>query len=176
VVGALILSMPLSVFTSRVGLGRKLRRRKYFLIPEESHPPPVMRATRRYWHHAPQPADVAAAIVDPIINALMCAQAAGRTGTDRVRALMNTALAERALHGGLAALTPGDKTQLLADPAALSALHWAVWTSPARHPSWKALTEGAPARARGIPDREAPPADPHAENAPVAASDAAAGG
>ena len=176
VVGALMLSIPLSVFTSRVGLGRKLRRRKYFLIPEESHPPPVMRATRRYWHHAPQPAGVAAAIVDPITNALMCAQAAGRTGTDRVRALMNTALAERALHGGLAALSPGDRSQLLADPAALSALHWAVWTSAARHPSWKALTEGAPARARGMPDRDATPADSQAEQPSVAASDAAAGG
>src|SRR5689334_3020660 len=43
VAGALILSIPVSVFTSRVGLGRKLRRRKYFLIPEESHPPPVIR-------------------------------------------------------------------------------------------------------------------------------------
>ena len=176
VVGALMLSIPLSVFTSRVDLGRKLRRRKYFLIPEESHPPPVMRATRRYWHHAPQPADVAAAIVDPITNALMCAQAAGRTGTDRVRALMNTALAERALHGGLAALSPGDKSQLLADPASLSALHWAVWTSPARHPSWKALTEGAPARARVMADRDAAPADPQGEHSSVAASDAAAGG
>jgi membrane glycosyltransferase len=176
VVGALILSIPLSVFTSRVGLGRKLRRRKYFLIPEESHPPPVMRATRRYWHHAPQPADVAAAIVDPITNALMCAQGAGRTGTDRVRALMTTAIAERALHGGLAALSPGDKSQLLADPASLSALHWAVWTSPARHPSWKALTEGAPARARAMADRDAAPADPQEEHSSVAASDAAAGG
>jgi membrane glycosyltransferase len=46
VVGALILSIPLSVLTSRIGLGRRLRRRKYFLIPEESHPPPVIRATR----------------------------------------------------------------------------------------------------------------------------------
>ena len=66
--------------------------------------------------------------------------------------------------------------ELLADPAALSALHWAVWTSPARHPSWQALTEGAPARARGVPDRETPSADPHAEQPSVAASDAAAGG
>src|SRR4029079_908245 len=146
VVGALVLSIPLSVLTSRIAIGRRLRRRKYFLIPEESHPPPVIRATRRYWHHAPQPADVATAIVDPVINALMCAQAPAVTGTDRVRALMNTALAERALHGGLAALTPGDKTQLLADPAALSALHWAVWTSPARHPSWQARHQGAPGR------------------------------
>jgi membrane glycosyltransferase len=148
VVGALMLSIPLSVFSSRVTLGRKLRRRKYFLIPEESHPPQVIRATRRYWHHAPQPADFASAVVDPITNALLCAQAAGRAGTGSVRELLNTALAERALRDGLDELTPVEKNQLLADPAALSALHWAVWTSSRRHPSWRVLTGQAPARSR----------------------------
>src|SRR5262249_29347883 len=33
--GALTLSIPLSVYTSRVSLGRRLRRAKMFLIPEE---------------------------------------------------------------------------------------------------------------------------------------------
>jgi len=148
VVGALILSIPLSVLTSRIGLGRRLRRRKYFLIPEESHPPPVIRATRRYWHHAAQPANVATAIVDPVTNALICAQAVGRTGTARNRDFIGTALAERALRDGLDALSGADKNQLIADPAALSALHWAVWTSPARHPAWAELTSQAPARVR----------------------------
>jgi membrane glycosyltransferase len=148
VVGALILSIPLSVLTSRIGLGRRLRRRKYFLIPEESHPPLVIRATRRYWHHAPQPADVATAIVDPVTNALICAQAVGRTGTAGNRDFQSTAIAERALRDGLGVLSGADKNQLIADPAALSALHWAVWTSAARHPSWIALTAQAPARVK----------------------------
>jgi membrane glycosyltransferase len=148
VVGALILSIPLSVLTSRIGLGRRLRRRKYFLIPEESHPPPVIRATRRYWHHAAQPANVATAIVDPVTNALICAQAVGRTGTARNRDFIGTAIAERALRDGLDALSGADKNQLIADPAALSALHWAVWTSPARNPAWAELTSQAPARVR----------------------------
>jgi membrane glycosyltransferase len=148
VVGALILSIPLSVFTSRIGIGRRLRRRKYFLIPEESHPPPVIRATRRYWHHAPQPADVATAIVDPVTNALICAQAVGRTGSGS-RDYISTAIAERALRDGPDVLSPADRNQLIADPAALSALHWAVWTSAARHPSWAALTAQTPARMRG---------------------------
>jgi membrane glycosyltransferase len=63
VVGALILSIPLSVLTSRAALGRALRRRRYFLIPEESEPPDVIRATRKHWHRAPPPADLATAIV-----------------------------------------------------------------------------------------------------------------
>ncbi len=172
VVGALILSIPLSVLTSRVGIGRRLRRRKYFLIPEESHPPPVIRATRRHWHHAPPAADFAAAVVDPIVNALLCAQAAGRTGSGRVRELMNTALAERALHDGLDHLTPAEKNQLLADPGALSALHWAVWTSGARHDSWRVLTEQAPARPR-IASPPSPPAHAEAVAIAQAASDVA---
>ncbi len=173
VAGALILSIPLSVFTSRVGLGRKLRRRKYFLIPEESHPPPVIRATRRYLHHAPAPADFAAAVVDPIINALMCAQATGRTGTGRVREFLNSALAERALHDGLNSLTPAEKNQLLADPAALSGLHWAVWTSAKRHDSWRVLTEQAPARARLVPSGPPLAREERLATPDVAASDPA---
>ena len=151
VVGALILSIPLSVLTSGTNLGRRLRRRKYFLIPEESHPPPVIRATRRYWHHAPHPADVAAAVVDPMVNALICAQVVGRNGTGRVRELLNTVVADRALHHGLDQLSAAEKNQLIADPDALSALHWAVWTSPAtRHSSWRALIEQPPARPRVV--------------------------
>ena len=39
VVGALILSIPLSVYTSRVTLGRALRKARLFVIPEELRPP-----------------------------------------------------------------------------------------------------------------------------------------
>jgi membrane glycosyltransferase len=172
VVGALMLSIPLSVLTSRTGLGRKLRRRKFFLIPEESHPPPVIRATRRYWHHAPPPADVAAAVVDPVTNALICAQAVGRAGTGRIRELLNAAIAERALYEGLDALDAGEKSQLLTDPGALSALHWAVWTAPVRHPSWTALLEARPSRTRATHD-EAAPAPAGVPSGALAASDAA---
>jgi membrane glycosyltransferase len=173
VVGALILSIPLSVLTSRIGIGRKLRRRKYFLIPEESHPPPVMRATRRHWHHAPHPADVGTAVVDPVTNALVCAQAVGRTSAGQVRDLVNSALAERALRDGLDALSPAEKNQLIADPTALSALHWAVWTSAARHPSWTTLIEQPPSRARVfVAD---PAREPPVSIAQPAVSDAARG-
>jgi membrane glycosyltransferase len=175
VVGALILSIPLSVFASRIGLGRRLRRRKYFLIPEESHPPPVIRATRRYWHHAPQPADVATAIVDPVTNALICAQAVGGTSTGRNRDFISTAIAERALRDGLDALSGADKNQLIADPAALSALHWAVWTSAARHPSWVTLTAQVPARIRSATADAATERDAHVGDVAGVASNAAGG-
>jgi len=160
VVGALILSIPLSVLTSRTGLGRKLRRRKYFLIPEESHPPAVIRATRRYWHHAPQSADFETAVVDPITNALVCAQAAARPATGWPRDAIGDALVDPALRQGADALAVKDRNRLLADPVALSALHWAVWTSPHAHASWRAQIASVAARPRSFLRREdaAPPA------------------
>ncbi|HXU67538.1 MAG TPA: glucans biosynthesis glucosyltransferase MdoH [Casimicrobiaceae bacterium] len=148
VVGALMLSIPLSVITSRTALGRKLRRRHYFLIPEESEPPEVIRATRKHWHRAPPPADLATAIVDPIVNALVCAQAVARPVLNWPREAISDALVERALRHGLDALDAQDRARLLADPPALSALHFAVWTSPAAHASWRAAIEQPPVRAR----------------------------
>jgi membrane glycosyltransferase len=52
IVGAFILSVPLSVFTSRAGAGRALRRLGLFVIPEEVQTPPVLAATRRYLREA----------------------------------------------------------------------------------------------------------------------------
>ena len=172
VVGALILSIPLSVLTSRTGLGRKLRRRKYFLIPEESHPPPVIRATRRYWHHAPDPADVAKAVVDPVTNALICAQAVGRAATGRIRDLLSAAIAERALLDGLHTPSPAERNHLLADPVALSALHWAVWTSPVRHASWQPLLEAPPARSPPVSHDTSPMPGHGVHGGALAVSDA----
>jgi membrane glycosyltransferase len=163
VVGALVLSIPLSVITSRIGLGRKLRRRKYFLIPEEASPPPLIRATRRYWHHAAAPADLTTAVVDPIVNALVCAQAVMRPVYGWPREALSDALVSRALRNGLAALSPQDRSALLADPAALSALHVAVWTAHDAHPSWRAAIEQRPPRMRALQDaadRAAPLAEP----------------
>ena len=34
------------------------------------------------------------------------------------------------------------------EPDGTTALHWAVWTSSRRHPSWRVLTEQGPARSR----------------------------
>jgi len=148
VVGALILSIPLSVISSRTGLGRKLRRRRYFLIPEESEPPDVIRATRRYWHRAAPPADLATAVVDPVVNALVCAQAVARPVTGWPREAIVDAIVDRALRQGLDPLSMQDRARLLGDPAALSALHFAVWTAPSAHESWRAAIERAPTRAR----------------------------
>jgi len=163
------------VLTSRAGPGRKLRRRGYLLIPEESQPPEVIRATRRHWHHAPPPADLAAAIVDPIVNALVCAQAVVRPVSDWPREAIADALVERALRQGLDVLTPQDRSRLLADPAALSALHFAVWTSPAAHATWRAAIASAPPRTRLARLRTRPEGEADVAAAAIAASHPAHG-
>ncbi|HEY3583065.1 MAG TPA: hypothetical protein VGL90_01660, partial [Casimicrobiaceae bacterium] len=73
------------------------------------------------------------------------------------------ALVSRALRNGVAALSPQDRSALLADPAALSALHVAVWTAHDAHPSRRAAIEQRPSRMRALQDaadRAAPLAEP----------------
>ena len=176
VVGALILSVPISVITSRAGLGRKLRRRRYFLIPEESHPPREIKATRRYWHRAAPAADFSAAVVDPIVNALVCAQAVMRPVTLPCTRDATAERVERALHAGPEALSPADRTALIADPAALSALHWAVWTSPARHDRWREACENPLSRSAPAAPPEITPAVEPPPRGPADAASIPAGG
>ena len=176
VVGALILSVPISVITSRADLGRKLRRRRYFLIPEESHPPREIKATRRYWHRAAPAADFTAAVVDPIVNALVCAQAVMRPATFPHTRDAAAARVERALHAGPDALSPADRTALIADPVALSALHWAVWTSPARHDRWREACENPLSRnAPAAPPETTPAVERPPHGSAIAASNPAGG-
>jgi len=144
VVGALILSIPLSAYTSRVAPGRRLRRRRFFLIPEEARPPAAIRATRRYVKHALPRVDLAQAIVDPLHNALACAQGIARFDLPPAAVRERDALCERALREGPGPLTPAERATLVGDPLALSRLHFAVWTLAAPHPDWAALRAATP--------------------------------
>ncbi|MGE5090023.1 MAG: glucans biosynthesis glucosyltransferase MdoH [Candidatus Levyibacteriota bacterium] len=176
VVGALILSVPISVITSRADLGRKLRRRRYFLIPEESHPPREIKATRRYWHRAAPAADFTAAVVDPIVNALVCAQAVMRPAATLHAREATAARIEQALRLGPDALTAADKSALIADPVALSALHWAVWTSAARHDSWRQACENPQTRKAPTAPNDTMPIEGTAQRDSAAAAADLAGG
>jgi len=124
VVGALTLSIPISVYSSRVSLGRQLRRAGFFLIPEEATPPLEIRRAQAAAQSSPPPAGLEAAVAHPVINALACASGVPRTKgmTPSVR----TALVERAAAVGAGALTPAEKNELLRDPLALAKLHVAV--------------------------------------------------
>jgi len=140
IVGALMLSIPLSVFSSRVSLGRRARRLHSFLIPEEIKPPPELRATNAYLAAAPPAPAFADAVVDPSLNALLCACATARPGLPAATRAQHAALADIALEHGPAALTPEQTSLLLQDPLALSRLHFDVWCAPRAHAQWRVMT------------------------------------
>ncbi|GAC1628595.1 MAG: glucans biosynthesis glucosyltransferase MdoH [Nevskia sp.] len=137
VVGALMLAIPLSVWSSKVTLGRRFKEGRFFLIPEEAVPPRELRWTALGFKRAKTPADFIAAVVDPITNALLCADGSARD----VRSPGNRAAREKmvrtALEGGPEALDPFQKNRLLTDSIALSQLHFLVWTSAAAHAAWR---------------------------------------
>ena len=143
VVGALILSIPLSVYSSRVTLGQKFRKARFFLIPEESHPPNELRWTRRYARRSTVPPDFVDVVVDPVANAVACTlgvarlKQTGRLLNERFR------LVDGALIGDPNSLSVGQKNALLADPLALSQLHFLVWTSAEAHAGWQAARTSA---------------------------------
>ena len=136
VVGALILSIPISVFSSRISLGQYLRRKNFFLIPEELSMPDELRDTQQHAALAPAAPDFKDAVLNPAINAMICAVAAARLRTLRV-ADSRTQLVRRALLEGPDVLDSSHKMHLLNDPIALSRLHFDVWASEDAHPAWR---------------------------------------
>ena len=129
VAGALIVSIPLSVYTSRVRPGRRARTAGLFLIPEEIHPPRVIRAARRYFGTAAPVRTFADAALDPYVNAIACAIANDRRRLPETVRRDRTALARDAVAGGIQGLSAEQKTRLLGDPLALSRVHSQLWMS-----------------------------------------------
>lgn len=136
VVGALILSIPLSVYSSRIAPGRATRARKYFLIPEEADPPLELQRTKQLTQASPEPAGFKEAVFDPLINALMCVSA----GLHRASAARRDANREKRLAAAVAlgpkVLSPADKGALLRDAVALSEQHLRVWSSKVAREAW----------------------------------------
>jgi membrane glycosyltransferase len=133
VVGALVICMPLSIYSSYAGLGLLLRRARLFLIPEESHPPQVLRRVRRHLRAAAPTPGFVDAVVDPTINATACGLARLRPASSPSS---RTALVQRALTAAPNGISVQDRRALLRDSAALAQLHVAVRSSPQAHPQW----------------------------------------
>ena len=150
IVGALALAIPISVFSSRVSLGRALRRARMFVIPEEAEPPQELQTVRahaeRAWT-APRFVDM---VVDPHLNALASAalprpaRSSDKVGARHLRTIVT------ATERGPDALTDGQKRLVLTDPLVLSQLHVQVSTSASAHPAWRT------AHARTRPGSPAP--------------------
>ena len=140
IIGALVLSIPLSVWMSRLRFGEAARRCGLFLTPEETAPPLELAqyaealegARRETAARAPQERDgFVRAVVDPYLNAVhRWLLREPRSLRPSIR-LARRALVERALTEGPATLDRRARRILLSDPSAVDELHRRVWELPA---------------------------------------------
>ncbi|MGN6703919.1 MAG: glucans biosynthesis glucosyltransferase MdoH, partial [Burkholderiaceae bacterium] len=147
ITGALALSIPISVLSSRVSLGRRFRRAGLFVIPEEAHPPAELVATDAYVDATPPLPAFADVVVDPLANALVCASGIAHVGVPPQALAARDALADETLRAPPDALSPAHRLKVLNDPVLLSRLHLDVWSGAAAHEGWRRMTGRAPAAA-----------------------------
>lgn len=142
----LVLSAPVSVWTSRTRYGRALARRKILATPEELNPPEVMKL-----------ADAATAAVDPALDAVsdarrgvIAAVVDPYVNGVHVSLLEHSelspseeALCERCLNLGPAGLSKNEMTELLYLAPAMLMMHRAVWLRSAEgiHAVWTQAVE-----------------------------------
>jgi len=127
VAGALVLSIPLSVYSSRVGLGRGTRRLGLFLTPEEIEPPAEVQRTMDLARIERERPGLEEAIVDPAVNALACASGTPRFHESESMREERNRLVQRVKEKGVGDLDRKEAGRLLNDPVALSLLHLEAW-------------------------------------------------
>ena len=137
VVGSLVIAIPVSVWSSRSGIGRWFRQRRLFLIPEESFPPRELRWLRAgLRRNRAEPPDFRLAVTDPLVNALSCAFGMPREMQPEEMRRHRSLLVQKALARGPSGLNDAERNLLLSDPVSLSRLHGLAWTAPEASPEW----------------------------------------
>ena len=146
---SLLLSIPVSMLTSRAGMGRALRRVGIFLTPEETNRPREYRdideSMRRMGNERPaldiplQEGFVRAAVV-PGINVLHRSLLRGARSLAPGIVRRRDALVEHALRHGPDALSQREKMEILLDDKRLEHLHRGIWDLPSEllEKRWKA--------------------------------------
>ncbi len=142
----LLLSAPVSVWTSRSRYGRALRRHKILATPEELNPPQIILLAEAATAAVDPALDasidarrgVIAAVVDPYVNGVHVSllEHSEITAGDE-------ALAERCLSEGPAGLSKNEISELLYLASAMLMMHRAVWLRPAEgmHGVWAQAVE-----------------------------------
>lgn len=148
IVGSLVVSIPLSVYSSRVSLGRSFRHAQLFVIPEEVDLPPELAATTAYNEAGKRLAGFNEAVIDPTMNALVCAAVTARPHGPASSLVAHAELLQSALSAGPNSLSSSEKSALLDNPLILSRLHFLVWSSPNAHRHWREMTQTMPYLAR----------------------------
>ncbi|MCP5542645.1 MAG: glucans biosynthesis glucosyltransferase MdoH [Akkermansiaceae bacterium] len=146
ILAGLILSAPVSVWTSRSRYGRALRHRSLLCTPEELDPPEILRLADDA-NAAVDPAldasrearrGLVAAIVDPYVNGVHVSLLEACEIQPEAEEL-----AERCLAGGPAGLGKEELSELLYHSAAMLMMHRAVWlrASDGIHSTWTRAVE-----------------------------------
>jgi membrane glycosyltransferase len=161
ILGGLLLAIPISVWTSRVQVGRTLRAHGLLLTPEEHTEARVLREAR---HAAAEvvaagSASLAGAVVDPAMHARVLAALPVRAPAAGDKAGAEARVLDRAIRGGPKALDAADRLRLLSSRPALVFLHREIlaqrahsdWTTGARvqRPTWPETLPPAAAELAG---------------------------
>ena len=141
ILAGLMLSAPVSVWTSRARHGKALARHGILCTPEELEPPTVLQladeanAAVDPALNASSPArrGIVAAIVDPYVNSVHVSLLEPSEWTPA-----EEALAERCLALGPAGISKNEMSELLYLAPAMLMMHRAVWLRPVEgiHPVW----------------------------------------
>ncbi len=144
----MVLSIPVSVFTSRSSLGARTRSLGLFLTPEELSPPPELDTLRvrmatmvAVGEADEQPKDLGLAkiVLDPYVNAIhVSLLREKRFNPDHADALVRLGagqpevrnLGEKLLAEGPDILKPSEKFLVMSDAETLSWLHRQIWLRP----------------------------------------------
>jgi membrane glycosyltransferase len=148
VFAGLVLSIPLSVLTSRSSLGARTRSLGLFLTPEETSPPPELDTLRMRMatmagageaDARPRDSGLAEIVLDPYVNAIHVsllrekklnpeyAEALARLGTGQPEVRL---LGEKLLTEGPDALKPEEKVLVMSDAETMPWLHRQIWLRP----------------------------------------------
>ncbi|MFZ9937213.1 MAG: glucans biosynthesis glucosyltransferase MdoH, partial [Luteolibacter sp.] len=141
ILAGLLLSAPVSVWTSRARHGKALARHGILCTPEELDPPDVLQLADKA-NAAVDPAlnassparrGIVAAIVDPYVNSVHVSLLEPSEWSPA-----EEALAERCLALGPAGISKNELSELLYLAPAMLMMHRAVWLRPAEgiHPVW----------------------------------------
>lgn len=158
VFSGMILSIPLSVLTSRESLGGALRRVGLFVTPEEACLPPELVALHRTETPGKTSLEpsrkispgIEEAIFDPYVNAIHVSLLREKQQHPKYSEELNAAgiglepdhgMGERVLREGPAALNGKEQILVLANPTLMTWLHRELWRRPVQSlaPDWRVL-------------------------------------
>ena len=141
----LLAAIPMSVWGSRVRVGRALRRRGLLLTPEELRTPPVLASAAAA--HAGVAVNLATfedAVVVQSSHERVQAASIDRAPATAARAMAETARVGRALREGPKGLSIDDRMRLISSREALARLRTEVLAQRAHPDWWLARDEAAP--------------------------------